>query len=71
MLFHKTAVPQFPKKCIHPEDPQGQRHRQLGESSVTMEQAESVCASLKDELDRKDCVYDILATQDLGMVGAF
>jgi len=71
MLFHKTAVPQFPKKCIQPEDPQGQRRRRLEESTVTMEQAESICASLKDELDRKDCVYDILATQDLEIVGAF
>jgi hypothetical protein len=71
MLFHATAEPQFPKKCLEPEDPRGDRKRRLEESSVTMEQAEKACASLKDELDRKDCVYDVLATQDMDMVGAF
>jgi hypothetical protein len=71
MLFHDTVEPQFPQKCIEPEDPMGQRRRRLGEESVTLEQAEKACASLKSELDRKDCVYDILATQDLDMVGAY
>ncbi|CAJ1937956.1 unnamed protein product [Cylindrotheca closterium] len=71
MLFRDESDPQFPKRCIEPEDPQGQRHRRLGESTIAVEAAEAACAKLKDELDRKDCVYDILATQDLDMVGAF
>jgi len=71
MLFHDKAEPQFPKRCILPEDPQGERRRRLGESSVSVEQAEAACATLKDPLTIKDCVYDILATQDLDMVGAF
>jgi len=71
MLFHDKAKPQFPERCIVPEDPQGQRRRRLDESTVSVEQAESACATLKDPLSIKDCVYDILATQDLDMVGAF
>ena len=72
MLFHDLSEPQFPKPCLLPEDPRGQRRRQLGESSITLEQAEAACAaSLSDPLDFKDCVYDIMATQDLDMVGAF
>ena len=71
MLFHKTEAPQFPKKCIEPEDPRGERRRRLEESSVSIEDAEKACASLTDELDRKDCIYDILATQDMDMVGAY
>ena len=71
MLFRNTENPQFPKKCIEPEDPQGQRRRRLAESSITEETAEAACASLKDDIDRRACVYDILATQDLGMVGAY
>jgi hypothetical protein len=43
----------------------------LDENTVTEEQAEAACAFLKDPLSQKDCVYDILATQDLDMVGAF
>jgi len=71
MLFHDVEQPQFPSKCIEPEDPRGDRRRRLGESSVSEAEAEKACASLSDPLDRKDCIYDILATQDLGMVGAY
>ena len=71
MLFHNTAKPQFPATCIEPEDPRGERHRRLDESSVSMEQAEKACARLTDALDRKDCIYDIIATQDMGMAGAY
>jgi hypothetical protein len=71
MLFHSVEQPQFPKTCLEPEDPRGERRRRLGESSITEEQAEDACSSLKDAADRKDCVYDVLATQDLDMVGAF
>jgi hypothetical protein len=71
MLFHSTEQPQFPKKCIEPEDPQGARRRRLAEMTVSIEQAEAACAFIKDPLDRKDCVYDVMATQDLEMVGSF
>jgi len=70
-LFHEIIRPQFPQKCIQPEDPRGDRRRRLAESTISIEQAEEVCAQLKDPLTIKDCVYDILATQDLDMVGAF
>lgn len=71
MLFHDVEHPQFPQKCIEPEDPRGDRRRRLEESTVSEADAEKACASVADTLDRKDCIYDILATQDLGMVGAY
>ena len=71
MLFHEVSDPQFPERCIEPEDPRGERRRKLSEATVTEAQAEAACAHLKDPLDRKDCLYDILATQDLDMVGAY
>ena len=71
-LFHEMAHPQFPEPCLQPEDPRGERQRRLTSSDISVEQAEAVCeASLKDPLAIRDCVYDILATQDLDMVGAF
>merc|ERR1712087_418342 len=70
-LFHEIDHPQFPEKCIEPEDPRGERRRRLAENTVTEEAAEAACARLTDAADRKDCVYDILATQDMGMVGAY
>ena len=72
MLFHDVSDPEFPKRCILPEDPRGERRRRLAESTITTEEAEAACAKgLKNPIDIKDCVYDILATQDLDMVGAF
>lgn len=70
-LFHKSSAPQFPELCIEPEDPRGDRVRRLDESSVTEEQAEEACAGIKDEYDHLDCIYDIIATQDVEMVGAY
>eukprot|EP00980_Cylindrotheca_fusiformis_P027879 scaffold22562_cov153-Cylindrotheca_fusiformis.AAC.1 len=71
MLFHTAEQPQFPTRCIEPEDPHGERRRRLEESSITEEEAEKACTVIKDPLDRKDCIYDVLATQDLGMTGAY
>ena len=71
MLFRISEQPQFPKRCIEPEDPRGDRRRRLDESLITTDEAEKACESLKDELDCKDCIYDIFATQDLAMAGAY
>lgn len=70
-LFHAMARPQFPEKCWLPEDPRGERTRRLSESNITEEQAEVACSGLKGDFDRKGCIYDILATQDMDMVGAY
>ena len=70
-FFHAASRPQFPEKCMVPENPRGEYKRRLGESTVSEEQAEAACAGLEDEFSRKGCVYDILATQDLDMVGAY
>eukprot|EP00980_Cylindrotheca_fusiformis_P013126 scaffold3297_cov132-Cylindrotheca_fusiformis.AAC.6 len=72
MLFHNVSHPQFPQTCIEPEArAMKRRHRRLGESSITDEQAEAACAPIEDVLDRKDCVSDVLATQDLTMIEAY
>eukprot|EP00980_Cylindrotheca_fusiformis_P031346 scaffold26210_cov206-Cylindrotheca_fusiformis.AAC.1 len=70
-LFHTVEDPQFPAKCLEPEDPRGERRRRLDENKVSEIDAELACASLPDAATRRDCVYDILATQDLEMVGAY
>eukprot|EP00980_Cylindrotheca_fusiformis_P002380 scaffold556_cov193-Cylindrotheca_fusiformis.AAC.1 len=71
MLFHNISQPQFPEKCIDPGARAMKLRRRLGESSITNEQAEAACAPIEDALDHKDCVYDVLVTQDLTMVGAY
>eukprot|EP00980_Cylindrotheca_fusiformis_P024287 scaffold11714_cov153-Cylindrotheca_fusiformis.AAC.1 len=54
MLFRHVEQPQFPKQCVEPEDPQGERRRRLEESSVSEEDAEKACSAIEDPLDRKD-----------------
>lgn len=73
MLFHMVRQPQFPARCIEPDSPRGQRaRRRLNQVIVTEDMAEKACAHLKrNSFDYKDCVYDVLATQDLDMVGAY
>jgi len=70
-FFSDLTKPQFPELCYLPEDPRGVRTRRLSESDITEEAAETACGRLQDEMDRKDCIYDILATQDMDMVGAY
>jgi len=70
-LFLNTARPQFPEKCWLPEESRGERKRQLKETYITNEQAEAACAELEDDFSREGCVFDILTTQDLDMVGAY
>lgn len=73
-LFHEKSHPQFPELCLKPEGPSsGDHKRRLTESDISIEGAEAACgaASLTDPLAVKECAYDILATQDLDMVGAF
>ncbi|CAJ1934767.1 unnamed protein product [Cylindrotheca closterium] len=70
-IFHEMSEPQFPNQCIHPEDPNGDRKRRLLEADISLEQAEEACAILKDPLFIKDCTFDVMATQDLAMVGAY
>lgn len=72
MLFHAANQPQFPEKCVEPKkNLRETRRRRLGEVLVTQDQAEEACGSLENEWERKDCIYDVLATQDVTMVGAY
>merc|ERR1712183_709341 len=49
MLFREVEEPQFPQKCVEPEDPQGERRRRLDEMTVAEDEAEAACAHLANE----------------------
>ncbi|CAJ1935368.1 unnamed protein product [Cylindrotheca closterium] len=71
-LFREASRPQFPEPCWKPKDPRGERRRHLADSQISYAQAEHACFRvMSDPLSIKDCVNDILATQDLEMVGAY
>ena len=72
MLFH-TAVGavQHPQECVMPSldaSAGRQLRRRLGQSLITREAAEMACGHTEDKFD---CTYDVLASNDLDMAGAY
>ena len=67
MLFHNIEGVQHPETCEMPTVPQDSR-RLAG--SISREQAEIACAKV-DAGNKKACVYDVMATNDVDMAGAF
>lgn len=59
MLFKDSRFPQYPTVCTPPAKMLGDR---LGSSSFRKE-AEEACAHWKE--DKEDCIFDVMATQDV------
>jgi len=68
MLFHNVDGPQAPKKCINPVAKSGRRR--LEEFSISQEDAKTACARVSPS-DFDMCVFDVLATNDLEIPGAY
>jgi hypothetical protein len=68
MLFHNIEGPQAPAKC---EIPQASNlRRRLAESNISEEEAEIACARV-NPVDFDMCVFDVMATGDKDVVGAY
>lgn len=68
VLFHNVEGTQHPVTCAMPIAVEDDRRRLEG--SISREQAEIACTKVfPDEM--KDCVYDVMATNDVDMAGAF
>ena len=65
-LFQTVEGPQFPSQCAVLK--KTTRRRRLGE--VSEEQAAQACADVAVE-DRDLCIYDVMATNDMTMAGAY
>jgi len=68
MLFQTRREPQYPRACRLPSA-QVAETRRLGESTVSVEDAEIACASWPKEI-ASACVHDVLATGDLDLAAA-
>ena len=66
MLFLTARAPQNPQKCILP--PPISKERRLAQSKVSLDVAYEACDGSGDDLD--SCVFDVLATGDVGMADA-
>jgi hypothetical protein len=67
MLFHSADGVQAPQQC---KMPIMSTQRKLAESSITLEDAEIACAHVSED-DRDECIFDVLATEDKDMAGAY
>merc|ERR1712113_136532 len=67
-LFHTIEGPQAPQKCQLPST-QALRRR-LGESKLTLDDAKTACSRVRPE-DFDVCVFDVLATDDSEIAGAY
>ncbi|CAB9504737.1 hypothetical protein SEMRO_206_G086710.1 [Seminavis robusta] len=63
-LFQNTdRAPQFPEKCHLPDAAAAQKRRLLG-GAVSRDEAAEACAHWNED-ERKNCIADVLATNDL------
>lgn len=72
MLFHNTSGAQHPETCEMPNENEREatKKRRLGASAITREDAEMACGRVGQEnYDR--CIFDVLATNDVGFAGAY
>ena len=69
MLFHNVEGPQHPVKCAMPDHAEPERRR-LGEQTVSRQAAELACKHV-DQESKRDCVFDVMATNDIDMAGAY
>ena len=70
MLFSTARAPQYPNLCVFPDE-EVRESRRLGEG-ISEEEAGVACAHLKqNEQAFADCVYDVTATNDFDLAGAF
>ena len=72
VLFREAEGPQYPDKCAMPQvDKSGVTvARRLAASTVTAQQAEKACAAV-DRSERENCIFDVLAMDDLTAVEGY
>jgi len=67
-LFREQRLPQYPQKCNMPA-PGATARRRLAEGMISFSDAENACKDWDAE-GREACIYDVMATGDLGMAQA-
>merc|ERR1712232_211555 len=68
-LFHEIDGPQAPQRCEIPL--KTELRRRLAESKVTREDAEFACADVENKEEFELCVFDVIATSDENVAGAY
>jgi hypothetical protein len=67
-LFHEIDGPQAPVQCEIPSS--SEMRRRLAQSSISFEDAQVACSRVNEE-DFDVCVFDVMATNDRDLAGAY
>jgi hypothetical protein len=67
-LFHVDESPQYPEKCLLPSKVKDVSRRRL--NGLVYTEAEEACSHVNGA-ERDDCIFDVLATADVDMAGAY
>jgi len=67
-FFHAADGPQYPTLCELPS--KTTLRRRLAESAITEAEAELACSPVRKE-ERSMCVFDVMATGDIDVAGAY
>jgi hypothetical protein len=67
-LFHVDESPQYPEKCLIPSKVKDVSRRRL--NGLVYTEAEEACSHVYG-VERDDCIFDVLATADVDMAGAY
>lgn len=71
MLFHSVEGVQSPQHCVMPSETESStKRRRLGETAISRDDAIAACIHASSE-DLPACIYDVLASNDLDMAGAY
>lgn len=71
ILFHDVDGTNYPIKCLMPDmNAREDARRRLGASGITQEDAARACSRVEEE-HRDACIFDVLATNDIEMVGSY
>lgn len=68
MLFHNTQGPQYPEQCKMPSAVSGRRR--LGERLITKQAATKACSHASAG-DKHDCIFDVMASDDIDMAAMY
>merc|ERR1712048_823127 len=69
-MFHVVEGPQAPEKCSIPS--RSEMRRRMGEGEVSFEDAKAACAGVADaKTDYDLCIFDVMATGDKSVAGAY
>lgn len=68
---YEGAVPSTMQCAMPKKIEASEKRRRLGASAITRDDATLACAHVDDSVDNRDCIHDVLATNNMDIAGAY